>query len=159
MSFWLTRYVKSMGENLGVVTSDLWRSAELSAKRLRQLRDEQDVRLMLNLQDDLPREEREEIAAAGIELAWVPMRDDAAPSVLSIKDALAVLRRPELKLVCCKGGRHRTGLIVAVYRVAEQGWTREEAWREAEKFGWYSAFGHKPLKDWFFEVFRPEDFR
>lgn len=160
MPWFISQYLRSMGDNLHPVTATLWRSAELSASRLAQLHRDRGVDLMLNLRHDLPLEERREIRAAGLDLAWVPMRDDRPPDALDIHKALAVLDDPRIKLVCCKGGRHRTGLVVAVYRVTRQGWTKADAWRECERVGgWYDHGGHKPLRRWFEGAFGPEDYR
>lgn len=35
----------------------------------------------------------------------------------------------------CTYGRDRTGIVVAYYRIAKQGWTVEEAWDEMQQYG------------------------
>jgi hypothetical protein len=56
------------------------------------------------------------------------------------------------------GGRHRTGVLIAALRVADQGWTKEQAFREMVRYGWYDARGHRPLREWFFQDFDPAAF-
>jgi len=34
----------------------------------------------------------------------------------------------------CKAGKDRTGIIVACYRIAQSGWTSEQALREANEY-------------------------
>ena len=36
--------------------------------------------------------------------------------------------------VHCKGGRHRTGALTAVYRITHDGWTAEQAWEEMKTY-------------------------
>jgi hypothetical protein len=42
--------------------------------------------------------------------------------------------------------------------VVDCGWTKEQAFAEMMRFGWYSALGHGPLLDWFFHEFDPKEF-
>lgn len=87
----------------------------------------------------------------GIHHSPVPMRDKK-PGILASQfdNALStfnILAGPFL--VHCEGGRHRTGAVIAAYRVLVQGWTRDRAWKEAEECGYYDAMGHEPVrKSW-----------
>ena len=36
--------------------------------------------------------------------------------------------------VHCKGGRHRTGALTAVYRITHDNWTADKAWEEMKEF-------------------------
>jgi hypothetical protein len=158
MPFFLTQYLKSVGgNNFGKVTDRIYRSAQLNKKELLKVHVELGITLNINLRADLESEELVEIRAAGMEPVWIPMSDKTTPIPAQVAQALIMLRRPEIKLINCKGGRHRTGLIVACYRVCDQNWTKLEAWLEAEHYGYYSAFGHGALKDWFWDEFKPED--
>jgi hypothetical protein len=49
-------------------------------------------------------------------------------------------------------------MLLGVYRVVDCGWTKEQAFAEMMRFGWYSALGHGPLLDWFFNEFDPKEF-
>jgi protein-tyrosine phosphatase len=45
-------------------------------------------------------------------------------------------------LIHCKAGLHRTGILVAVYRMEYEGWSPADAFREAREHGfgnWTSA--------------------
>ncbi len=154
----------SLHNNWGQVTPLIYRSAQLNKRELKEVRQKYNITLNLNLQATLPDEEFAEVTAADMELIWVPMSDKRAPLPAEIANALRVMRDPRIKLVNCRGGRHRTGLVVACYRtvVPERGyapWSKELAWEEAEHYNFYSTFGHGPLKEWFFDEFKPEDYR
>ena len=43
--------------------------------------------------------------------------------------------------VHCRLGEDRTGMMVAAYRMADEGWTADEAMAEMQKFG-FSTFHH-----------------
>lgn len=85
--------------------------------------------------------------ALGVHHSPVPMHDDKPILESEFNNALntiAVLEGPIL--VHCEGGRHRTGAVIAAYRVLVEGWTRDRAWKEAEDCGYYDAMGHKPVR-------------
>jgi tyrosine-protein phosphatase SIW14 len=157
MPFFPIQYLKSTGGNFGQVTSRIYRSAQPDQHRLKQFRDKFGLTVNLNLRDDLDsvNEERAEVEALGIHFIWFPMSDSKAPSETVIRGAVAYLAVPGVILVNCKGGRHRTGLVCAAYRVLVDGWSKKEAWSECEDYGFYSFPNHGVLKDWFFEEFKP----
>ena len=51
-------------------------------------------------------------------------------------------------LVHCQHGEDRTGLIVAAYRVAACGWTKEAAMAEALRFGYHGYLNFGLNKTW-----------
>jgi protein tyrosine/serine phosphatase len=54
--------------------------------------------------------------------------------------------------VHCKGGRHRTGEMTAIYRITKDGWTAEEAYREMKRYDFEdSLFYPRSLKRYVFE--------
>ena len=48
--------------------------------------------------------------------------------------------------VHCKGGRHRTGAMGAVYRFEKYGWDYEQVYAEMKKFDFYTRWGHGDFK-------------
>jgi protein-tyrosine phosphatase len=51
-----------------------------------------------------------------------------------------IKENPKKKIfVHCRLGDDRTGMMVAAYRMADEGWTAEEAMREMQKFGFNRA--------------------
>lgn len=152
MPFFITQYLKSLGDNFGQVSATVYRSAQPDQKRLAELY-RLGIRVNLNLRNDLAPEEQAEVEGVGMEWVNIPLRDDEAPDPQRISGALSVLRRGDTTLVNCRGGRHRSGLVIACYRVTVQGWTKEDAWKEAYKFGFYRFGGHGALEDWFWNNF------
>lgn len=155
---WILQWLKSYGSNFSRVTPSIYRGAQPSARDLVKMKRDYGIQAVLNLRDDVGSEEVAEVKAAGLLWYAVPMRDDAAPTDAQIRSALGVLRSGITVLLHCKGGRHRTGALIAVYRVVEQNWSKERAWEEAYKYGYYRFGGHGPIEDWFLKDFDPAQF-
>jgi len=67
--------------------------------------------------------------------AWHPEDED-------VVKFLQVLRDPKNYpvFVHCQHGADRTGMMVAAYRVVEQGWSVEDAAKELDKFGFHTIW-------------------
>ncbi len=55
--------------------------------------------------------------------------------------------------VHCAGGRHRTGVLLAVYRMEIDGWDARRAYEEMKDFKFYSSFGHGEMKEFVFNYY------
>jgi protein tyrosine/serine phosphatase len=112
--------------NLYRVTENIYRSGQPSAEGFRSL-EALGVKTVLNLRD-LHHDRLRGTALRGVRIkmrAWNPERADIvrALKILSDKDNGPFL-------VHCRHGADRTGLIMAMYRMAVQGWEREKAIEE-----------------------------
>jgi protein tyrosine/serine phosphatase len=87
------------------------------------------------------RKEQRWCAEAGVTLEHVPFSDKSLPPADIFDRFLAVLRDPARRpvLVHCEQGYHRTGILVAAYRIGIQGWTTERAVAEMEESGFEAA--------------------
>src|SRR5262245_15990365 len=137
---WIFQYVKTMGDNFGQVMGRIYRSARPTEDVYKKLL-KNEVGLILCLEDgdqEDQEEKQREARARGFRWHQIPMRDDATPRDEDVAAAVGTIARFAKTgiAVHCKGGRHRTGLIIATFRVREQGKSKEDAWKEAEKFGW-----------------------
>lgn len=75
------------------------------------------------------------VAAAGMKYINIPMKGVVAPSQEQIVRALAALSSPDPVFIHCKRGADRTGAVIACYRIAHDGWRREQALQEAKSLG------------------------
>ncbi|MFY9558040.1 MAG: tyrosine-protein phosphatase, partial [Blastocatellia bacterium] len=48
--------------------------------------------------------------------------------------------------VHCAGGRHRTGLMGAIYRFNHDGWDYNQAYKEMKDYDFYTRWGHGEIK-------------
>lgn len=86
--------------------------------------------------------DRDETIAAGLAYEHIymkPWHPEEEEVVRFLKIATDPKRTPVL--VHCKHGADRTGTMVAVYRIAVQGWSKVEAIREMTQGG----FGYHPI--------------
>ena len=58
----------------------------------------------------------------------------------------------------CVGGRHRTGVMTASYRMTNAGWTAEQAFNEMKQYKFGADFLHPEFKDFVYS-YRPETTR
>ena len=130
--------------NLHKVSAVLYRSAQPTATGMKNLR-RMGIETIVNLRSF--HSDRDEIAGTGLEYehiymkAWHPEREEAVRFLRILTDPG---RTPVL--VHCQHGADRTGAMCALYRVAVQGWTKEEAIREMTGggFGFHTIWSNLP---------------
>ena len=119
--------------NLNRVSDSLYRSAQPSAEGMRSL-EAMGIVTIVNLRSF--HSDRDKIKETGLAYehiymkAWHPEEEDA---VRFLQIATNPKRTPVL--VHCQHGADRTGAMCAIYRVAVQGWSREEALKEMTEGG------------------------
>lgn len=86
--------------------------------------------------------------ALGMRYINIPMSDKQYPATTKIEEFLKLVEDPATGkfYVHCKGGRHRTGVMGAVYRFNHYGWDYDRAYTEMKKFDFYTRWGHGDLK-------------
>ena len=168
---WLVQWMKSRSEknefgvpvrNFAKVDDSVYRGALPDAAGYRALVEKLGVRRVCSLIEHERLQDRELALASGIS-DWlsIPFSDREAPPAAGVRRWLDYVRAADHEgpvFTHCRGGRHRTGVLVGVYRVADCGWTKEQAYQEMQRYGWYSALGHQPLLYWFFHDFDPKDY-
>jgi protein tyrosine/serine phosphatase len=120
--------------NAGQVTPRLYRGAQPTTQGFEAL-----AGLGINIVVDLRgsrEDERERVTKLGMQYVAIPWhcpfpKDDAFAQFLTL-----LRQNPGKKVfVHCRLGDDRTGMTVAAFRIAEQGWTAQEAMNEMEAFG------------------------
>jgi len=132
--------------NLHKVSDTLYRSAQPSAEGMRNLR-AIGVETIVNLRSF--HSDRNEIGDTGLAYehiymkAWHPEEDDAVRFLQIVTNS-----RRDPVLVHCQHGADRTGTMCALYRVAVQGWSKEEAIKEMSQgeFGFHGIWDN--LTQW-----------
>jgi uncharacterized protein (TIGR01244 family) len=99
------------------------------------------IRTVIDLQaDGTNHEEQQLVDAAGMRFYRIPMTTRVAPTPEQVATFLRIVDDPAHQpvYVHCKGGKHRTGVMTAVYRMEMDGWSAEQAFQEMKsyKFGW-----------------------
>jgi len=130
--------------NLHKVSDNLYRSAQPTAEGMKRLK-KLGIVTVVNLRSF--HSDRDEIGDTGLDYehirmkAWNPDRQEVVRFLQIVTNSK---RTPVL--VHCLHGADRTGTVCAVYRIAVQGWTKEEAIREMTEggFNFHSVFDNLP---------------
>lgn len=107
------------------------------------------IKTVIDLTDNSREYEQPAAEAAGLRYINIPMKDKSYPDIAQINEFLKVANDPETGkfFVHCAGGRHRTGVVGAVYRFNKDGWNLEQVIDEMYKFDFGAGFGHGKQKD------------
>ena len=121
------------------VDEHLYRGGQPSAEQLSLLYD-LGVRTVISLRSEAPEERTQEEQAAtklGMRFVSIPLHGLSAPDPTRLHQIIDTVREASGAVyVHCHLGRDRTSLVVALYRVWVEGWTRDRAWqKEAVEFG------------------------
>jgi tyrosine-protein phosphatase SIW14 len=137
----MARKVRVAGvPNFGQVTPALFRGAQPSEVGFESLA-KMGVEVIVDLRQGAEAErEQKQVAALGMRFVGIPWRC-TEPRDVDFAKFLALLEdNPRKKIfVHCRAGVDRTGMMIASYRMAEQGWTAAEALGEMKAFG-FSSF-------------------
>ena len=119
--------------NLHKVSDEVYRGAQPSAEGMKQL-EKLGVKTVVNLRFLLSdRDELKGTALAYEHINMVTFHAEAADAVAFLRIVSDPNRTPVF--VHCQHGADRTGTMCAVYRIAVQGWSKEEAIEEMTKGG------------------------
>lgn len=132
--------------NLNQVAPNLYRSAQPTAKGFGAAQSDLKVLTVINLRES----QTDAVLLQGLQI----LEQSVPMNAMSIKqeDVVAVLKlikAGEEKgpvLVHCKHGADRTGVVIAMYRILYQGWSKEQAIDEMEHggFNFHAVFFNIP---------------
>jgi protein tyrosine/serine phosphatase len=106
------------------------------------------VQTIIDLTDNSREYEQPAVEAAGLRYINIPMKDKSYPSMDDVNQFLKVVDDPATGkfFVHCAGGRHRTGVVGAIYRFTYDKWNLDQVLAEMEQFDFSSGFGHGKQK-------------
>jgi tyrosine-protein phosphatase SIW14 len=97
------------------------------------------IKTVINLrgENEDTRAEEVEAKAAGLRYFSVPLPGYGRPKDEDVERVLAIINDPQNwpVFIHCRHGEDRTGTIVAVYRISRDGWSSEQAKKEARRHG------------------------
>jgi tyrosine-protein phosphatase SIW14 len=98
--------------------------------------------------DDVDAGDKLLVERAGMTYSQIPMTTHAAPTPSIVKSFLQIVTDPASQpvYVHCVGGRHRTGVMTAVYRMTQERWTAEQAFAEMKRYKFGPDFLHPEFK-------------
>jgi protein tyrosine/serine phosphatase len=129
----------------------LYRSAEMAPERLLRQAKAHRIRSVIDLRRDenAAAVERKTLEDAGIQYFHIPTHQ--VPSSENLCRFLAIMcdNKNLPALVHCEHGVGRTGVFTAVYRMECQGWSTEEAVKEARQLSGFGSFDKGSKKEKF----------
>jgi uncharacterized protein (TIGR01244 family) len=97
------------------------------------------IKTVINLRGEDERTRDEEIAAnaAGLRYFSVPLPGFRRPKDSQVEKILGLIGDSHNwpVFVHCRHGEDRTGIIIAAYRISQDGWSAEQAKEEAKRHG------------------------
>ena len=135
-------------KNFGQMDERFYRGARPKDEDFKALAD-LGVKTVIDLTDNSREYEQPAAEAAGLRYVNIPMVDKGYPVMAQVQEFLKVIDDPATGkfFVHCAGGRHRTGVVGAVYRFKYDNWNLEQALAEMEQYEFNSGFGHGKQKD------------
>jgi len=106
------------------------------------------IKTVIDLTDNSRSYEQPAVEAAGLRYVNIPLVDKSYPTADQVNAFLKVVNDPATGkfYVHCAGGRHRTGIMGAVYRFNHDHWNLEQAYAEMLKYDFYTSNGHGKQK-------------
>jgi len=144
-------------DNFGRVDSVLYRGAQPEGSDYQDLK-QLGVKSIINLtSDDAEANEKATAESAGMNYLQIPMTTHTPPTSEQLSEFLRVVNDPASQpvYVHCVGGRHRTGVMTAVYRMTHDGWTAEQAFKEMKQYNFGADFLHAEFKNFVYS-YRPQ---
>lgn len=136
-------------KNFGQMDDHFFRGAQPKAADFKSLA-ALGINTVIDLQDDPTSYEKRAVENAGMHYVNIPMSSTRPPRPEQIEQFLKLANDPATGrfFVHCAGGRHRTGVMGAVYRISHDGWDFDRAYKEMKDYDFYTRWGHGSLKDY-----------
>jgi len=140
-------------DNFGQVNDNYYRGAQPEGRDYSDLA-AIGVKTLVNLtSDDADPGERAMAERAGMGYFQIPMTTHQPPTAAQLTEFMRIVNDPANQpvYVHCVGGRHRTGVMTAAYRMSEDGWTADRAFKEMKDFKFGADFLHSEFKDFVYD--------
>jgi len=143
--------------NFGRINDNYYRGAQPHGRDYRDL-SALGVKTVINLTNsDSQANERAMVEQAGMNYVQIPMTTHVPPTQEQIKRFLSLVTdsASEPVYVHCVGGRHRTGVMTAVYRMTMDGWSADQAFKEMKQYRFGLEILHPEFKK-FVYTYKPD---
>jgi protein tyrosine/serine phosphatase len=147
-------------KNFGKVNENYYRGSQPTEAQISQLK-AIGIKSVIDLRKDNEPEEQSWVEGGGMKYFNIPLRSSEAASEEQTNYFLQLVNDPNNwpVFVHCKGGRHRTGALTALYRITHDGWTAEQAFREMKDYEFEHGFFGGPSAQKKFVFFYYEQHR
>jgi len=139
-------------KNFGRISDQYYRGAQPESSDYKDLAT-LGVKTVIDLTQDGRSDEQALVQRAGMKFVRIPMTTSDRPSEATVNQFLKLVNDPANQpvFVHCQGGRHRTGVMTAVYRMTKDNWTADRAYQEMKQFHFEGFPGHPVLKSFVYD--------
>ena len=122
-------------KNFGKVNDNYFRGSQPGQRQVAALK-AMGVKTIIDLRRDYVPEERQWASELGLTYFNIPLKPNQPATKEQTEYFLRLVNDPANApvYVHCRGGKHRTGAMTAVYRITHDGWTAEQAFEEMKKY-------------------------
>ena len=141
--------------NFGKVNEHYYRGSQPEAEDFVKLKN-LGVKTIVDLRQDYLADAGTLARHAGLQYINIPLTTERAATEDQTTYFLSIVNNPVNwpVYVHCKGGRHRTGEMTAIYRITNEGWTADQAYEEMKKYDFKnSIFYPRALKKYVFTYY------
>jgi len=141
-------------DNFGRINDNYYRGAQPDGRDFADLA-ALGIKTVIDLTKDGRDDEKAIVERLGMKFYRIPMTTSDRPSDAAVARFLKLVSDPAQQpvYVHCQGGRHRTGVMTAVYRMTHDGWTPDQAYAEMRRFRFEGFPGHPKLKSFVFDYY------
>jgi len=135
-------------DNFGRVNANYYRGAQPEGQDYNDLA-ALGVKTIINLtSDDAQPNERQMTEQSGMRYVQIPMTTHREPTNAQIAQFLSIVNDPASQpvYVHCVGGKHRTGVMTAIVRMTNDGWSADQAFSEMKQYKFGADFLHSEFK-------------
>ena len=128
-------------DNFGKINDNYYRGSQPNQQEFAQLKS-LGIKTVIDLREDYKKNEEASVRDLGMNYVRIPLRTRVAATEEQWKFFLGLVNDPaNLPVyVHCKGGRHRTGAMTAIYRITHDGWTADQAYQEMKDYDFENGF-------------------
>ena len=139
-------------DNFGQVNDHIYRGAQPKGVHFRQLA-VLGIKTVLDLRGDAEPGSKTDAEQAGLRYINLPLTPKRYPQADAATHFLEIINDQANwpVFVHCAGGRHRTGAMIAVYRMTMDHWTVDQAYNEMKQYDFYTSRGHGCFKDYVYD--------
>ena len=134
-------------KNFGQMDERFFRGAQPKEDEYRELA-AIGIKTVIDLREDPEDYAKRDVEALGMRYVNIPMIAKKYPQSTQVEQFLKLVDDPETGkfFVHCAGGRHRTGVMGAVYRFNHYNWNYDQVYKEMKKYDFYTRWGHGDFK-------------
>jgi protein tyrosine/serine phosphatase len=133
-------------ENFGQMDERFYRGSQPSAEDYKALK-ELGIDTVIDLRKDSEAYSKATVESLGMKYVNIPMTGWTTKDE-SVAEFLKVINDQSSGevYVHCAAGKHRTGLVGAIYRLEKYGWDYDTAYKEMKNYKYFSGLFHRKIK-------------